>query len=221
MLYDVNEEFTFILDENEFRVQFKICCLNNINKEIRRYLIKYKKYEVQSKVSKTIFESFIDFWINKKIPSLDSENIEEYKKLSQEFGIMADLIDLFILKQNKIEESNEYNQIIEDLGKKYIFHDNDPISKCEKTFMIALKDKDFEYIKSFSHKKIQQDGFIFALDNDNYTAIILKYFDDKVDILIPYSVFDNSNEYIVTQISDYSFYELNINSIKFPENSKN
>lgn len=65
----------------------------SVSKRVADELLNSNKYIVKSNVSDDIFQNFVDFWIdNKKIPIIDHTNLTEYQQLSQEFGMLSELI---------------------------------------------------------------------------------------------------------------------------------
>ena len=77
-----------ILNSEKFIIPSNFQYLPDINISIFKILLEKRKYEVRSNVSKKVFESFIDNWINMKIPNVTSDNISEFELLSEEFDPM-------------------------------------------------------------------------------------------------------------------------------------
>ena len=69
------------------------------------------------------------------------------------------------------------------------------------------------------HKKATIDWIIYALYDNEKTAEIIGNDDISGDIIIPRSINYESQEYLVTNISKYSFFGANINSVCFPSDS--
>ena len=87
-----------ILKSKEFSISSNFCYFNDINPEIYKSLTTNHHYKVQSNVSEEVFQSFLDYWLTKKLPSIDDNNIHEYVELSEEFDLMKDLIQMCRIK---------------------------------------------------------------------------------------------------------------------------
>lgn len=87
---------TFILDGEiiKYSFQYKVHLqhLVIIKEEIGSLLLNDEPYYVKSKVNPENFKSFLKYWYDKENPEITSDNIYDYFQLSQEFGIMEDLI---------------------------------------------------------------------------------------------------------------------------------
>lgn len=69
--------------------------------------------------------------------------------------------------------------------------------------------------------KIDYDGFIFSLNEEEKTASLIGNNNTKSEIIIPYSVIYERQEFIVTNISEGAFkFSYGIKTVKFPINSK-
>lgn len=115
----------------EFAIPSDVRYLNDINSDVYNSLLTTKRYIVKSNVQDETFKSFIRFWVKKEIPNLETVNISEYEQLSQEFGLMEDVISLYkkMSKQIQIKEdekkhSNKYMQLTNTLFRSGLLRSN-------------------------------------------------------------------------------------------------
>ncbi|KAK8841463.1 hypothetical protein M9Y10_027081 [Tritrichomonas musculus] len=91
-------EFNHILIFNGERYQLSIDysramqVLPQIPQEIGSKLLKNEDYTVESQVQLEVFQNFLDYWKTSKEPKINSDNLFEYHLLSQEFGLMKDIL---------------------------------------------------------------------------------------------------------------------------------
>lgn len=136
------EEHTYklILNTKIFEIPSFFRRISKINENIYRILVKNLKYYIESNVNDDVFQSFINYWINKEIPDITPANFHEYYQLSQEFDLMNDLI------QAKEEEFSPSFQPIQNLLCK-------KNNKCVSEELIA-KNLDF-YLNSNREEMMQ------------------------------------------------------------------
>ncbi|KAK8875598.1 hypothetical protein M9Y10_005767 [Tritrichomonas musculus] len=89
----------------EIPCQFKN--LPNVNKEIYSKLLftPSHTYIVKSNVDDSIFQSFINYWVDEKEPKIQLENYYQYYLLSQEFNLMENLLELSKENWNTYEQN--------------------------------------------------------------------------------------------------------------------
>lgn len=68
-------------------------------------------------------------------------------------------------------------------------------------------------------ERVEQDDIVYSL-NKEMTANVIGCNSKNQEITIPYSIIIESNEYVVTSISEGSFNNSKIRSIKFASNSE-
>ena len=93
----MNDErpYKLILKSKIFRIPSDFRFMSMINEDIYAKLKIEGQYEIKSNAREKVFNRFIEYWINKKIPYISQDNIREYEDLSNEFGIMTEIIRLF------------------------------------------------------------------------------------------------------------------------------
>ena len=91
---DRHNEFKLILNSKEYLIPSIFNQLPKISKFITDALIFNvdHRYEVQSKVSEEVFESFIKYLIEEEEPKIEINNYHEYLELKEEFNIMKEII---------------------------------------------------------------------------------------------------------------------------------
>lgn len=90
----MNNHVILILRAKPFQIPTNFSFLDNINPAIYNELKTKSQYTIHSNVRSKVLKSFIDYLVNKILPSISIDNIHEYDLLSQEFGIMKNLIKL-------------------------------------------------------------------------------------------------------------------------------
>ena len=188
-----------IFRSKEFLLPSTLGSLLTIDEEIKSILQTKKRYEIKSDVSEKVFQSFINYLINNGIPEIDDSNILEYDKLSEEFNIMKNIINLFkfrptneinfslisknmsLLKQLEVkkkllqEKKDNYNQIMLLLKDKYHNFCTSLKTSAEKKSLVCSCTNDkidelkFLIQPNFSTK----DGLTFSIDEENLTATLI------------------------------------------------
>ena len=114
----MDKNYVFILNGQEYTIQFSLKLFNKLGDAICRELINTEKYLVRSNVSNENFQVFLDF-LNDKIqtPELTTNNYYDYFLLSEEFNKnLSDYLskqefnnikNLSILKNAKTEEARD------------------------------------------------------------------------------------------------------------------
>ena len=97
------EAFELILQSKIFKIPSKFPSLIYVDRNIYTKLITEKRYEVKTRSSELIFQSFVTYWVNEEIPDLQFDNIDEYHELSQEFDIMKEIILIFQKSTSNVE----------------------------------------------------------------------------------------------------------------------
>lgn len=241
----MNNHFILILRTKPFQIPTNFSFLDDINPTISNELKTKSQYTIHSNVRSKVLKSFINYLVNKILPSISIDNIHEYDLLSQEFSIMKNLIKLIkkqiskkgfspFLSQNidlqkellaKKSESDQlskkYQQIIYFLFNNYGFHDYENYLKYQSRLINECYRQDSDFVDFLTRRKVEKDGLIFIINENQKTASLLFNFSDKKDILIPKSVFFESDEFLVTEIAEGAFkYDEFITSVCFEEDSE-
>lgn len=77
----------FYADQKEFLIPISYDAQKKISEKIQRALFEKGNYSVESNVRGDIFQIFVDYWINNKEISFNSDNIYELYLLSKEFEL--------------------------------------------------------------------------------------------------------------------------------------
>ena len=130
-----NISFNLILESKIFNIPCLFDNLVHINPKIFYTLINVHSYQVQSTISESIFQSFIDYLIYNKSLEINDNNIDEFSELNQEFKFvpLADLIEMkkefdpLCYNLKKIDQASQHNQdlIEEEIATNldyYIIH---------------------------------------------------------------------------------------------------
>lgn len=119
---------SFILDNSVIKFNLSKKLFQEIpdNKEsIYNDLFNRHEYYVQSKVSKEIFQTFLEYWANKTFPEINSGNILDYYQLNLEFGFLDEYFSsekikepvynlsyLLVMKKDSVSNINEIEKKI-------------------------------------------------------------------------------------------------------------
>ena len=112
--------FVLILNSKFYKIPFLFNNLTRINSLIFYSLISHHRYQVKSKINEIIFQSFIDYLVNDKLPGINYNNIDEYSLLNQEFQFepLRDMIEMIyefddpFYNLDKIGKASPRNQIL-------------------------------------------------------------------------------------------------------------
>lgn len=99
---------------------------NDIKQNISNSLISGSfQYHVNSDVSEEVFQSFINYLEKDEIPDIQFNNINEYRQLSQEFGILSEKLDQktkefgeFKVNLNGIQNNQDSSYYEEQIAQK-------------------------------------------------------------------------------------------------------
>lgn len=238
--------FELILRNRIFQIPSNLPYMNDANSEIISSLMLFNKYVVKSKVTDEVFKTFIDHWINNQIPIICKDNIFEYETISKEFDQMKNLIEIFKKKQQndfnsslsiinrtlKIQKdelkekfisiSKIYNQAIYLLFNNPGINSHSDFIKVKSKLYEACKTNNINLIYNLTRKKIENEyGLVFSLNEEDQTANVLYDLRKENDILIPKSIYYQSQEFVVKSVLEESFKNSKqIDSIQFSEDSE-
>ena len=237
--------YKLFLKDKTFPIPSKFLFLCDLNRTVYDTLITNKQYIICSRVNEKILKSFIEYWGNQKIPFICPENFRQYLSLSNEFGLMKNLIQIYqrqILNANlcslqtenkklksrfsdendkKETQKRKFHEIIELLFKYQTKNKHFRFKQFEKQLLNSCKIGDTRLITSLlTEKVVIENGIQFLLNEEEKTATVFSYLDTNSIVSIPYSVSYESTEFIVTSIAESAFYDnKKIESINFTENS--
>lgn len=215
----VHKTIKLILRDKDFLISFPFRYFDDVDQKIYHKLITQQNYHVISNVNDKIFQSFINYWINKEIPGINFSNYSEYFQLSCEFDIMNDLLELYkkyflqssvsslVIKNQELKKQNQdiksilnsniekYKQII-----NYLFINNEITTesiffKGNNELYKACEEENIKKVDLLTRKSIKQNGFSYILNEKSDTAEIFHCFQTKNKIVIPRSVSYKSKEY--------------------------
>lgn len=199
-----------------------------IDQSILTQLTSNKYYKVKSYVSKEVFELFIKNWTDGEIPLIDEDNIDEYEKLSQEFGRMKNLIRIF--KQKSIKNSNlalqqkilqaskvyqrltnllnenvlKYKEIINFLFNNEDINNFSTFLSLKNQLLDKCLSNDLKGIKKLVQQKYIINDIQYTINKDSKTAKVVHRIKNMVTVTIPKSITVNSEELIITEITENS-----------------
>lgn len=237
------QQLKLILKSKEFYIPISFCSINDIDQDIYYQLTTNLQYEVKSDVSEEVFESFINHWLNKVLPKINSDNISQYEKLSQEFDKMKDVIQLmhkyippndsFSLEfQNRelIKKDQERKDQLEQKSKKYhqiieiLFNSNELTTQFwqnKDDLSNLIKEEEIELIELLTKKTFNsENGLTYSINDKELICTLYSCFKASNNVLIPSSIFNNSKEYKITTIAKNCFqFAYKIKSIQLSNNS--
>lgn len=124
---DQNENnYLLIFNDETFLIPKDFKGIEKASEKIKEEFTQNGKYIVKSNVQNLVFKSFLDYWLNEKVPLIDSDTIDEYRLLINEFGIMSELLSQ---KENEISEETHDSEYKSYNKKKEIqtnIHDIKP-----------------------------------------------------------------------------------------------
>lgn len=237
--------FKLILKDKMFSVPSNFLSMADIKKEIYSTLISGNKYYVKSNVSAKIFQNFINHCINKERLEISINNISEYDQLSDEFGEIRDIVELYkkyssnatnstLLRKKQslndtvkrkteylTQKADKYQQIIHHLFNSKGIYSNSKFFEIKNELFNKCYNEKILHVDLLTRELFEKDGLLYALDENEKKAGVFRNVSAKGDIFIPKSITYNSEEFLIIQIFDESFVnDQNINFIQFPENSK-
>lgn len=228
-----------------YKIPTKLPSLLDIKPDIYEKLLITKEYQVKSQVDDDIFQSFINYLIDKKTPNICIKNITQYDKLSEEFDFMRNIVQLFrkissktelyILmkknadlqqqlfeKRNQLQNQNQIShQIFHFLFKNNGISSYSEFSEIKGELYKMIRGRQTHIVDLFTQKKVTQNGFTFILNEEEKTAGVFRYTSKSDTVIIPRSIVYESKEFVVTKIHEQSLMKSNtIKTIHFPENSE-
>lgn len=225
---------TLILGTSTFEIPSNFRFLNDIKPDIYNTLMSTHKYDVKSKVSEEVLESFIRYWTKKEIPEFTENNISEYEKLSQEFDLMTDIIQIYKKYHSQVNsltiENNFLNtQISDHLDRQETnqeYHRRGEINFqniLDTFFNNVIKDQPENFLRFheliykqfrqqneklidlYSRNHIIYENDLYVINDENKTAGLLSCSTKKYEVVIPRSICQYSKEYIITSVLINSF----------------
>lgn len=237
------EKCKLILKTYEYMIPSQFRSLVDAIPSVQEAIRDKHQYIVQSDVSDNVFKSFIDNWISRDAPNITDENIEEYYKLSEEFGVMKDVIELYrkftagsdsLMEENKVlekqieevsqeieEKNNLYHQIYQNLFNNTGIESNEQFLEIKDELYKACQDENLKLVGYLTQKVTQQNGLTFSLNKKDMTAAVLHNKTNLKEVLIPRTIKYENQEYIVTNIVENSFNRnIEIKTVLFPTDSE-
>lgn len=161
------EIFQLLLDSKTFNVPSIFKHMLDISPKIVNILIfnKNHQYQVESKVSENVFQSFLKYLINDDIPDIQIDNFNEYLQLSKEFKILDDIIKA---------KSNEFGEYFINLNALNNIKNTD-LSDYEEQVALNLDDYLEKYGKELMNTPIQSLVNIFNHKKRKLTQHDLSY----------------------------------------------
>ena len=243
----MTKEFTFklILNREEYSISSNFLSFDDIDDQIHTTLITKGQYKVKSNVSKIVFQSFLNNWINNEIPNIRNDNIDDYILLSEEFDRMKAIISLYkkLSTHPRSSYTHKKNQKLNFKSEKKLFKLNKTIRKFHLIIDHLFNNKGIDSHSRFLEIKadlynacrngkvklvnlltqkemISKNGFSFIINEAEKTAGIFRVFLFKDDYFIPRTVEYHNDEYLITEIHQSAFKNTNANTITFDENSE-
>lgn len=232
------EDFLLLYGTKVIKIPKDSFFLNEIDPSIAKELKSNKKYVIKSNVREKTFELFIEKCLSKSTLDINFKNVYEYDLLSNEFDYKKDLISLY----KNLTASNSNNVLIkinDGIKKKINKKKTQKNSQIEnfktiiniiltntrncsaEEFLKVCKEGNIKKILLLTNLLLKDDNFLYSVDKKSKTASISKCFNPASEVIIPYSITYNSEEYIITSIAEGVFQNSqNIKTILFQANSK-
>lgn len=112
---ELQGKYKLYLKSSVFYIPTSFRSLKDVDDEIYSILTTKQQYEVKSNVSEESFKKFLKHWVERKIPEMNENNIQDFQLLSEEFDRMKDLIEIFQKKRKK-------NQLLYDHISDRLFY---------------------------------------------------------------------------------------------------
>lgn len=232
-----------IFKSKKFLIPTGSSFLNRINSNICSILFENHNYVVKSIVSDDIFDSFFNYCVSNSIPDICNKNISEFQQLSQEFGVLKDIIQTYqkfnlesklpslneknyVLKQIlyanncEIEEkTKKYHQIINHLFNNHGIDTTSRFNEVKDELLDACNQGNIKFVDLLTKKEVKQNNLSFLLNEEEKTAGVFRnlHLDDS-EIYIPRSIQHENQEFVITIIYENCF--KNASTIKFSEDSQ-
>ena len=132
--------FELLLNYKSFPIQSKFDRLTKVSSNVYNQLIfnNPHQYIIESDVSENVLRSFINYWINEEMPTITIHNFYEYYNLSQEFGLLTEILEkkkehfgedlefyYGLLKEDNLYQSEYIDQISKNLDEYLGHYGND------------------------------------------------------------------------------------------------
>lgn len=181
--------YQFLLKQKIFYIPFNFKHSIDISPNILNSIIinSHHQYQVESNVSENTFQSFVNYLINDLIPDIEIDNINEYNQLSQEFGLLREIIENkkkifgeYLVNLNFLQnKGTDLSSCEEEIARKL----DDYLEKYGKTLMKSPIQSLFN-IFNHQHRKLKQHNLAYELiqqhyeeTNDSNIFILLKTLD--------------------------------------------
>lgn len=89
----MSKSYCFVVNDKEVQLSFGFDILSKFPTKIRDELYSNERYFVRSNVTKEIFQSSFDYFLdNSKLPTINSDNIYFYHILNIEFHMLMQIL---------------------------------------------------------------------------------------------------------------------------------
>lgn len=239
------EGLKLILGNKEFPIPSEFHLLSNINPEIYSELIKNGEYVVKSYVDEDTLQSFIDYLVNRHIPNIIDQNLDEYIELSTEFDCMKSLINIYQnnkrskseknmflkyrlkkLEKEKEDKKNQFKKVIslletKDFSKYIITDEEKNLQRIKCKLELGCQSGNLKFIDSFTRQIVVVDQIQYVIFEEDKTAALFNVgYEVFGSICIPRSIKYNGEEFIVTTILQRAFWLTNVWQIEFEKDSE-
>lgn len=86
--------FRLLLHQEYFEIPSSFQRLSEIKQYIYENLMMNKEYIIKSEITKDILLNFVKYWTKNEIPEITFDNIDQYDLISNEFGVIKNIIQL-------------------------------------------------------------------------------------------------------------------------------
>lgn len=115
----------------------------------------------------------------------------------------------------------KYHQIIQSLFIHSLIEPETNLPEINLKLYEACKSGDFAFVSMFSKKKINFEGILYSLNEDDRTAVIFQCLEARGDIFIPRSIECEGKEYVIDSIFENAFKnKKRVKSIQFSSDSE-
>ena len=215
--------YKLIWNTNVFDVPFNDLT-SSINPDISFEIKSKGQYQIKSDISENVLKNFVQYLTELEIPDFGVDNILEYERLSNEFDIMKNLVNLYknhmnykffplqaeneelkkmiYAKSDILQQKTQNNQKI-----IYFLFFNKGIAsyvKLKNKLLIrnACEEENVSLIDIYTRLKVEIDGITYILDEEQKTASVygINFCDDS--LILPPKINYNSEDYVITNIVD-------------------
>lgn len=180
------KSFDFLLNYKSFSVPARNKNLIDFPQEIFDALVfnEEHKYEIKSKVSEEVLQSFINYLINGEIPKITITNFFEYSELSQEFNQLKEVIQA---KQAEFGENLSFFEGLQSQNQQTRTFYEDQISQHLDDYLekygidfFRLPIQTLHTIFTHKNRKFSKHNLAYLLINNEYK----RSFNSNIFILI-------------------------------------